>query len=299
MTLGWLKMQGTYKLIQNGEVLIAKNVITNNGKASILDAVAGKSAGFASSIVVGIGDTAATANDTALEYAISGNDVNAVIVDYVNEKIFFKATLPSNDSYEIHELGCFSINYTGAQNAFGAGNIVLVNFDENVVWNDSVGTSTRDATHSRVGTTSVQYSSFSSAKGYMELFTDLSILPSTATFDLAYYTNGASSVKLRFKADDANYYEGAYVSSNGYHINKLAISSFTATGTPSWANITQLEVEAAGTSATIALDTLRYTVSNQSEAINANLLSHVILDTPQRKLPGVSMDVEYMLELSI
>lgn len=292
-------MQGTYKIVQNGEVCYAQNVITTNGKTSILNAVAGKSAGFASSIIVGIGNTAANINDTALEYAVGGNDVNAVIVDYVNEKIFFKATLPSADSYEIHELGCFSVNYTGAQNSFGAGNIALINFDANVLWNDLIGTSTREDEHSRVGTVSVQYDAFSSVKGYTDFFQDLSSLPSNATFDFAYYTNGASSVKLRFKNDDTNYYEGNYTSSNGYHIVKVPVSSFTATGTPSWTNLTQLEVEAAGTTATIALDALRYTVPSQSEAINASLLSHVVLTTPQKKLPGVSMDVEYMLELTI
>lgn len=292
-------MQGTYKITQGDRVYVAKNVITTNGKTSILNAVAGKSAGFASSIIVGIGDTTALETDTSLEYAISGNDVNAVIVDYVNEKIFFKATLPAPDSYEIHELGCFSVNYTGAQNSFGAGNIVMVNFDANVVWNDSVGTSTRDATHSRVGTVSVQYDAFSSAKGYVDFFQDLSALPSNATIDFAYYTNGASSVKVRFKVDDSNYYEGSYTSSNGYHIVKLPVSSFTATGTPTWAGLTALEVEAAGTTATIALDAIRYTVPSQSESIDSSLLSHVILDTPQKKLPGVSMDVEYMLELNI
>lgn len=292
-------MQGTYKIIQNGKVLLAKNVITTNGKTSILNAVAGKSAGFASSIVVGIGDTAATANDIALEYAISGNDVNAVVVDYVNEKIFFKATLPASDSYEIHELGCFSINYTGAQNAFGSGNIALVTFDGNLGWNDVTGTSVRVGDHSRVGVVSVQYNSFSSVKGYTDFFQDLSSLPQTATFDFAYYTNGASSVKLRFKNDDSNYFEGTYTSSNGYHITKLPVSSFTATGNPTWNNLTKLEIEAAGTSATIAFDALRYTVPSQSEAINANLLSHVVLTTPQKKLAGVSMDVEYMLELNI
>lgn len=292
-------MQGTYKIVQEGQVYYAKNVITTNGKTSILNAVAGKSAGFASSIIVGIGDTAATVNDTALEYAVGGNDVNAVIVDYVNEKIFFKATLPASDSYEIHELGCFSVNYTGAQNSFGAGNIALVNFDANLVWNDVTGTSTREPTHSRVGTVSVQYDSFSSAKGWTDFFQDLSSLPSNATFDFAYYTNGASLVKLRFKNDDSNYFEGTYTSSNGYHIVKVPLSSFTSTGNPTWSNLTQLEVEAAGTTATIALDALRYTVPSQSEAIDSSLLSHVILTTPQKKLPGVSMDVEYMLELNI
>lgn len=300
MTFGWQKMQGTYKINSGGRSHIVKNVITNAGKVSILDAVAGKASGFASSMVAGIGTVAATENDIALNYAVGGNDINAVIVDSVNQKIYFKVTLPSADSYEIHELGTFSINYTGAQNNFGAGSINLLVFGAGPDWIDTIGTSTIATTNNRVGTGSVQYTTFSAAKGYVALEQDFSILPSSTTFDLAYYTNGVSSLVIRLKMDDDNYFEATgWTITDGYHIAKLPLSSFVTTGTPNLANIQQLEIEAAGTSATLSLDALRYTVPVVSEAIQSNLLSRVVLDTPQVKLPGVSMDVEYMLELDI
>lgn len=293
-------MQGTYRITTEAGVVVAKNVITNAGKASILNAVAGKSTGFATSLVAGIGDSTATINDTELEYAVGGNDVNAVIADLVNEKLFFKATLPSADNYEIRELGCFSTNYTGAQNSFGAGSIALMVFGENTTWEDETGSSTLANTNNRIGTSSIQYSSFSSAKGATAFQQDLSILPDNATFDFAYYVNGVSDLVLRFKFDDANYFECAsWPVTNGYNIAKVAKSTFTPTGTPSWNALTELEVEAAGTTATLSLDALRYTVPVVSEAINSSLLSRVVLDTPQQKLAGVSMDIEYMLELNI
>lgn len=293
-------MQGTYKITTEDGIVVAKNVITNAGKSSILNAVAGKSVGFATSLVAGIGSTAATANDTELEYAVGGNDVNAVIADLVNEKLFFKATLPSADNYEIRELGCFSTNYTGAQNSFGAGSISLLIFGENTPWEDDTGTSTLANTNNRIGLSSIEYSGFSSAKGHVALQQDLSSLPDNATFDLAYYSNGLSDLILRFKFDDTNYFEcDTWPITNGYNIAKIAKSAFTATGAPSWDALTVLEIEAAGTTATLSLDALRYTVPVVSEAVNSSLLSRVVLDTPQQKLAGVSMDIEYMLELNI
>lgn len=293
-------MQGTYKITTENGIVVAKNIITNAGKASILNAVAGKSVGFATSLVAGIGATAATVNDAELEYAVGGNDVNAVIADLVNEKLYFKATLPAADNYEIRELGCFSTNYTGAQNSFGAGSIALFAFGENTPWEDDTGTSTLANTNNRVGTVSIEYAGFSSAKGHTSFQQDLSSLPDNATFDFAYYVNGVSDLILRFKLDDSNYFQcDTWSVTNGYNIAKIAKSAFTVTGVPSWNNLAILEVETAGTTATLSLDALRYTVPVVSEAINSSLLSRVVLDTPQQKLAGVSMDIEYMLELNI
>ena len=293
-------MQATYKLASVNGVYEAKNIITNAGRASILNAVAGKSVGFASSLVVGIGATAATVNDTQLEYAVGGNDINAIIADLVNEKLYFKATLPAADNYEIRELGCFATNYTGAQNSFGAGSIALVTFGENTIWLDDVGTSSLATTNNRIGISSIQYASFSTAKGHMVFQQNLDGLPSAATFDLAYYANGLTDLILRFKSDDSNYFQcNTWPITNGYNISKIAKSVFTATGSPTWDALNTLEIEATGSSAILSLDALRYTVPIVSEAINSALLSRVVLTTPQQKLAGVSMDVEYMLELDI
>lgn len=293
-------MQGTYKISSEGKTFVAKNIITGSGKASILNAVAGKSAGFAASIVAGIGTTTATINDTELQFAVGGNDINAVIVDAINEVIYFKATLPATDVYEIRELGCFSTNYTGAQNSFGAGSISLALFGENTAWIDVDGTHVLATTNNRIGVNSIQYSSFATAKGYLSFQQDLSSVPDNATFDLAYYVNAVSDLILRFKVDDTNYYEcNTWPVTNGYNIAKILKSDFTVTGQPTWSTLNTLEIEAAGTAATLSLDALRYTVPVQSEAVDSSLLSRVVLTTPQQKLAGVSMDVEYILELNI
>jgi len=293
-------MRGTYRITTPDGVYEFQNIITTAGRASILNAIAGKSIGFASSLMAGIGSTAATENDTALEFAVGGNNINAVISDLVNEKIYFKATLPAADNYTIYELGCFSTNYIGAQNASGAGSLILTTFGENTAWIDDVGVSALSSLNNRIGVSSLAYTGFSSAKGHMTFGQDLSSLPDNATFDLAYYANALSDLIVRFKVDDSNYFQcDTWSVANGYHIEKKTKASFVATGTPSWDTLTSLEIEASGTAASLALDALRYTIPVVSEAIDSTLLSRVVLDTPQQKLAGISMDVEYMLELNI
>lgn len=293
-------MQGTYRFHTNNGVINAKNIITNAGKANILNAIAGKTKGFATSMVAGVGSVTATVDDLALQFAVGGNDINAIITDLVNEKIYFKATLPALDNYKIYELGLFSINYTGAQNAFGAGSISLVTFGENTNWTDSIGASVLSSNNNRIGVTSIEYPSFSSVKGSMSFKQDLSILPDNATFDLAYFADNLSSLVLRFKFDDANYFQAnTWTLTDGYNISKVLKSSFTATGSPSWNSLRTLEIQSAGTLAVLSLDALRYTVPINSEPIDSTLLSRVVLVTPQQKLAGVSMDVEYVLDLNI
>lgn len=293
-------MRGTYRITTPEGVYEERNIITTAGKVSILNAISGKSAGFASSLMAGIGSTTATVNDTALEFAVGGNNINAIVADVVNEKIYFKATLPAADNYTIYELGCFATNYIGAQNISGAGSLILLAFGENTAWMNDTGSYVLGTANNRIGINSIEYASFSSVKGHVAFNQNLISLPDASTFDLAYYGNGLSDLIVRFKVDASNYFScDTWSVTNGYHIEKTAKSSFTVTGAPTWDTLTSLEIEATGTSATLSLDALRYTIPVVSEAIDSSLLSRVILTTPQQKLAGISMDVEYLLELSI
>jgi len=293
-------VKGTYNIYVDGKLCSYKNVITVAGKESILSAVAGNSAGFATSIVAGIGDVTATVNDTSLEFLVGGNDITTVMVDPINEKIFFKATLPAQDNYEVHELGCFSINYTGAQNSINGGSIILITFGESTTWFDTEGTSTFEGSNNRIGLKSIEYSGFTTVEGYADLVQDLSHLGDSTTFDLAYYSEGVSDLELRFNTDEDNYYStNSWTVDDGYNIDKIAVGSFTATGVPDWAFIRTVSIVANGTDATLSLDALRYTIPSATEASDSTLLSRVVLTEPQQKLAGVSMDLEYVLELDL
>lgn len=293
-------VQGVYKITNGDQVTYHKNLLTTQGKNRLIDCSSGRTVGFATSIVAGIGTTAANVNDRTLEFMVGGSDVNAIIPDYTTGDVYFKATLPNSDDYTIYELGCFSTNYSGVQNSTDGGSLLLVAFGSQSLWTDITGVSTFATTNNRIGPDSIQYASFSAAKGSMNFIHDLSILTSDTTFDFAYYTTGVSSLKVRFKVDVSNYFECAtWPVTTGYHISKIAKSTFTSTGTPDWSKIQTLEVEAAGTTATLSMDAIRYTPPAVNNRSPGNLLSHVILTTPQRKLPGVSIDIEYKLNLDI
>lgn len=297
-TFNKITAQGVYKIKVGDSTTEYKNTITADGRVRILDIVAGKIKGYASAIVAGIGDTSPTTADKALEFMVGGSDINATITDPINDKIYFKATLPIQDDYEIHELGCFSTNYTGVQTNTEGSSLLLAVFGSQSRWTDSIGASTLAITNNRVSAASIQFTSFSSAKGSMPMIRDFSGLPSNTTFDLAYYTAGVSSLTMRLMVDSSNYYQLAtWPVTNGYHISKKLKSDFVAVGTPTWDSIRTLEFQAAGTSATLSLDCLRYTNPVVSTVFQSNLLSRVVLPSPQRKLPGVSMDIEYVLEL--
>jgi hypothetical protein len=299
MILGWLKMQGIYKLTIGDRVYEYKNVITNAGRLGILRALSGQRRGWAAAIVAGIGATAATINDTALEFLYSGGDINATIIDPINEKLYFKASLPLQDEFTIYELGCYASNTLSTQSSESGGGALLAAFTSDSPWTDTTGTHVIDTTNNRVGPNSIGYtiSASASAEGNLAYIADLSFIPTNTTFKFAYHTTGIADIAVRFKVDDSNYYEYAgYPVTDGYHIGVALKSDFVATGSPTWDQIQTLEIETTATVAggTVSLDSLRYELPTSDES---DLLSRVVLTTPQEKLPGVPLDIEYLLEL--
>ncbi len=294
-------MQGQYNIYLNDKIVYQKNIITSAGRLGALNAIAGKRNSFIESIVVGIGDTVATENDSDLVFEVGGANVGTVIVDPVNEKIYFKSVLPIGDQYEVHELGCYPTSITTAQNINTQASSLLLNFNSQTRWFDTQGTSTRETTNNRLDVDSIQYSMSASqtVKGYAGVNLDLSLLAENTEFSLAYYSNNLSDLIIRFKNDDSNYYsyDGLTIS-NGYNISQFLKSNFVSTGTPSWSSINSIAIEATATASpgTISLDGLRYSLSN---GIENNLLTRAVLDTPIVKLAGITMDVEYVLSLDL
>jgi hypothetical protein len=292
-------MQGTYKITVGGKVYEYKNVITEAGQTGLLRAISGQRQGWASSIVVGVGNTAASSTDKSLEFLVTGADINASIIDPVNDKLYFKASLPLEGELIINELGCYASNSLSTQSSESGGGGILAMLTSESVWTDVSGTSITDTTHGRVGKDTIGYTLAASAtgKGYLTFVKDLTFIPADANIKLAYYTTGISDFIVRFKVDDSNYYEAnTWSVSNGYHIQSIAKSAFAATGSPSWASIQTLEFEsiAGGSGGSVAIDAMRYELPFSEES---DLLSRVAIAEPMEKIPGVSLDIEYLLEL--
>jgi hypothetical protein len=292
-------MQGTYRLKIGNMIYEYKNIITNSGRLGILNALSGQRQGWASSIVAGVGGTPEDISNTSLEFSYSGGDINATIIDPINEKLYFKSSLPLQDEFTIYELGCYSSNTLSTQSSESGGGNLLMIFTSNISWTDTDGTHTYDTDNNRIGENSVNYimAGSGTASGYSTYISDLSFIPNNAVFKLAYFTEEIAELALRFKIDDDNYFEyTGWTTSDGYHIDSILKSDFTSTGSPTWDNIQQLEiaVEATPSGGVVSLDGLRYELPLSEES---HLLSRVVLNTPQEKLPGVPLDIEYLLEL--
>jgi hypothetical protein len=292
-------MQGIYKITNGNKISTYKNIITTNGRVALLTAISGQKQGWAESIVAGISDTAATANDTALGYLVTGGDINTTIIDPVNEKLYFKTSLPLQDELTIYELGCYASSTLSTQSSESGGGGILVLFTTDIEWVDTAGSSVADTTNNRVGKDSISYTIAASAtvSGYLSYISDMTFIPTNGSFKLAYNSTGLADFVLRFKVDDSNYYEyNGYSVTNGYHIVSVLKSDFVATGTPLWSDIQVVEIEATagGSGGSISIDALSYELPLTDVS---NLLSRVVLTTPQQKLPGVPLDIEYLLEI--
>lgn len=291
-------MQGHYKLTIGDQSWSFKNIVTDAGKRSILNVLAGKKMGLVGSVVVGIGATAATEDDLKLDFLVGGADINVVIVDPVNKKLYFKATLPVQDQYTIYEFGALENSFMGAQQSPDSGGLIIATLSSETNWTDTTGTHTTDTTNSRIGVDSLGYTLSASAtgKGYTPLVQDLSFLPDSSSFTFAYYVTGIADVIVRFKVDDSNYYQAnTWPVTNGYQISSVLKSAFTTTGSPTWDAIRYLELEAVagGSGGSVFYDAIRY---NRPVGDENNLLSRVVLGTPKNKIAGVQADIEYMLE---
>lgn len=293
-------MLGTYKIYANGTEVYQRNIITNSGRLAVLNSLYGVQTGFAESIVVGIGATAATINDTSLEFAVGGSDIQMKIIDPINEKLYLKGVLPAGDHYEVRELGCSKTNLVTAQQQGAQRGALIINFNSLIPWVDVDGTHTFVTTNSRLSVDSLNYSITASGtvEGYMLTGFDLSLLKSSVVFSLAYYASNLADLSIKMNTDNSNYYQyDGLAVSTGYHIDPFMKSDFVATGTPDWSNITSVSVSATatGSTGTLTLDGLRH---DTPSGIDDGLLSRAVLDTPILKANGVTMDIEYILELS-
>lgn len=287
-------MQGRYNLYLDRELVAThKNIITTQGKARIRQLLAGQTTSFASSISVGIGEELPTVNDDRLTFAIEGTNILATMVDDINNRIYFRASLPVEKQYIIYELGC----YSGDGGSVSGDGSLMLTFGDSTQWTDVVGTHTLADTYTRLGAKSIHYAILANetAKGSVPFVASLSQLSMDTVFSLAYYASNLESVKVRLKSTDTDYWEVTGLTSlnNDYNIVTFTKGSFVAVGAPSWDNIVTFEIEVlAGTAdGFIDLDAIRY-----DSIGNTTLLSKALAGEPTIKPAGSTLDIEYVLE---
>jgi hypothetical protein len=276
-------------------------MITDEGKIHIKRYLAGYVANLALSVAWGAGDTAVTATDTSLALETGRGDVVLVDYDFETDRIIYKVQVPDAFVGNVYEIGLYSSTTDTSSGSYGSR--ALTTFDSITEgWNAGTYTSV----NTRVGIDSLNLAPAANGtltSSISQLNLDLSGYSGSDQFVVGFYNNNtnASTVAVRFKTDEANYY--TFSISNpavGYFTTAFNKSAAVATGTPDWASITSIEVslsaKAAGP-ASVDFDAVRI---EDRDTLNQDyvLIAREVI-APQAKLDGQSMDIEFALEVTI
>jgi hypothetical protein len=133
---------------------------------------------------------------------------------------------------------------------------------------------------------------------------DLSGYSALDEFRLAYNVNSVfvATAKVILHTDDSNYFTYTITAPGaGYALTAFHKSDCTITGTPSWANITSVDVQVTSTSGgsgSIDFDGLRM----EDKDLNSEqyvFVSRAVPATPIVKLAGSPLDFEYSLDVTL
>lgn len=281
-------------------------MLTSEGKNHIRRYLAGWVPSIAQSVAYGIGPKAEASGDTYLQFEVDRADVVLTTYDFVNNKLIFKAEIPSEFAGTIYEVGLFSIPVNQLAGAYGSR--LIASFDsESEPWTTGGSPATFTTANTRLGLDSLSHTpalSTTTTSQLTELVLDFSGNSGSDKFLFAFNVGNAftSNVQFRFMTDLSNYYTfslGAQTS--GYKVTEAAKSSATVTGTPTWANITTLQVLTTSTSggaSAVNYDGIRL---EDTDTINPEyvMVSRELLGSPFLKEDGKVQECEFTLDVTL
>jgi hypothetical protein len=310
-----IKFSGEY--IFNDNEYTSKNILTKFGKRYLTQYLAGQAVSFEKDIAIGVGSTAATINDTQLEFEFYRSAVKLSSMDITTDPItgdstyavVYKATIPVDVSGVIKEIGLFPNKVFGTTD-YSSNAISL--FTNRQLWTDSSGAypTTISSPTPNIGTDYTSVTALSS--GHKEYFYDLNLDISgyspNDSFTIAYNQSDLNLDYIYIRTYDSNnnYYEIRYPADNttGYKIKSLTLnnlySSGYGSGSPDNTAIVKISVgvqaKSSGSS-TVLFDGLRI---NDEDSFRSDygLISRSVLATPIIKTFGKQMDIEYRLGLT-
>ena len=277
-------------------------MITSNGKIHIKKYLARQVAYIGRAIAVGVGTADETVNDLALQMEVARAEVILVTYDFTNDRLVFKASLPTNIGAKIYEVGLWSDVTDNRAGDYASR--VLSDFDVSESWS----TGTYSSTNTRVGADSLRLSPAASTTATSlksDMTIDLSGNSGADYFSLAYNVSNAfvGSVFLRLKTDSANYYQYTVATNPtaGYKVTSMPKSAASVVGVPTWANIQSVEVGVTSTSGgagTVDFDVLRV---EDIDTYNPNyvLVGRTTLSQPLTKILGQVQEVEFNLDVNV
>lgn len=299
-------MRGIYRIYRGDELVHeGENLITTNGKVAIQRYLAGITGQFGRSFRLGIFNTAAATSDTALACEVFATPVYLVSPDYTNTLLVYKGRIDESVAMAIYEIGLSTtMPDVGAQ----AGSRILLNFESSTEsWVGVPANQSWQTSGVRYGNDFLRAIALTSASitvTLSDLAMDLSAHSDADEIKLAYSVQNSfvQSVQLRLLTDASNYYTYTITTpTTGFKVQALNKSSFTATGTPNWANITSAAVivtSTAGGNASVDFEVLR--IDDKDTFTETDILvSRFVPASPITKVVGQPLDIEYTVDLTL
>jgi len=281
-------------------------MLTVDGKTHIKRYLASFVPAIGRSIAFGIGSAAENINDTQLQFETGRADVLLTTYDFNQNKLIFKAAVPNEYSGKIYEVGLYTQPSNIAAGNYG-GQLITTFDSESEEWFDLDGVSSSlfASTNSRIGLDSMRQGPTAGTTKtdlLRDLELDLSGYSAADLFTVAASINTAnvSAMSVVFLTDASNYYTFAFgAQSAGYKFLQANKGSATVTGTPSWANITEVRVTttATGGAAQVDWDGIRI------DDIDTNSPDYVLVSreviTPYTKAAGRTNEIEFAIGVNL
>jgi hypothetical protein len=310
---------GRYTIIVDNQVVAeADNVITTEGKNSILRYLAGIDQSWAAAI--GIGSlsnlpNSPSAADLSLGFEFGRGLVTVKTVDYTNQDVIMKATLPASLAGKVYELGLFTQLNNSEAGVFS--NRLISAFTSAEGWTAAPLALAYDSTNNRVGQDSIiaDITSASTSQTYtlLNYNNDFSGYSASDSFGLTFitYYNYVASITIRFTNSAGTVISAVFTPAShtaGSNIAQVQLvkvlkSAFT-NATADWSEIVKVEAVVTSNSsasatnrAKVALDGLQVF---DNDTINAKyaMVSRAAI-SPVTKQLNVPMDVEYRMRFTL
>lgn len=250
----------------------------------MLRSLASAGGSFGDNMVFGIGDTPPTVNDTELDFEIHRTPVDLVDYDDVNYRVIYRATVPDQRYFELHEIGLLTED---ANIDTESPSQVISLFDESEQqWS---GYDSIETVGVRSGTGAFRLNDGGTISSGQPIY-NFASAASTDIFTLAYnLLSGSASIDMRLVVDVSNYRSMTIAPAAGFNVHKFLLSDFAETGTAPLDQITSVEFVVTGTSE-LLLEGLR--IDNDSSESDV-LLSRTLVVPAIRKIGVVELQVEY------
>jgi hypothetical protein len=307
-------LKGTYIFSQDGqEIYRSENIITKFGKRFFTNFIAGNISDLEKDMAFGIGSTAASEDDTRLEFEFYKTPVTLGATDIqtvsgtTTYSVIYKTTIPQDVAGSIKEVGVYPSTRSSINNFDSK---FLADFYDSLDWKDESNNNPQySTTGARVGDSVLTMTSNSTAAREYTQSIDPIDFSGYSIFDsvkIAFYRNDTtlSSVKVRFYSSNNGYYEITLSpsASIGYYLSPDVLMSTVFDGAVSSPDKTEINkigiiiTPTSGQSTSVGMDGLRI---NDEDTFDPafGLISRSILSTALSKSTGRAVDVEYKLDL--